>query len=943
MNAERYRQIDALAEAALKVEGSQRTDFLERACGSDQELLEQVNALLRGYSTAGGFLETPAFEAWARDMAAADQEASLGGRQFGRYLVKSRLGAGGIGEVWLAQDLELGRDVALKLLSRELAGNSDQARRFRQEARTASALTHSNIVTIFDIGEFEGRQFIAQEYIRGKTVRERLGAGPFSARATAEIALQIAAGLGAAHQAGIVHRDIKPENIMIREDGMVKIVDFGIARFTDAGMRPGQELSTGLTRRGMILGTARYMSPEQARGLQVDGRSDIFSMGVVLYEMLTGAAPFSGATPSDLLAAILTSDPAPISQNARAVPAVFERIVRRCLAKNPADRYQTAAELEQDLKRTSQTKGESRHPIKPWMLGVCGALLVAAVVVAVLLWPPRRVPASPFSSMSMTSLATRGDIVDVAVGGDGKLLAYVAREGGGQAIHLREMSATEERSAFNESQGNVSGLMFSPDSSFLYYRRSGNDGIGELVRVPAKGGPPERVAGNVSGAASLSPDGKQVAFVRLIPATWEASLIVSDVDGSSEFALQTVRRPRFFDEESVAWSPDGRSIACFAGEVTGEGVSTFRLVEINLRHPEQHVIGSHSWIPRGLAWAAPGDVLLVTAVSAGDLRQIWMVRRATGEATRLTNDLANYGHVSMTADGKSMVAIQIQTALNIWVSAAGGTMQWNRVSPAPLSSARTSVAWTPDNKIIYTDSAGGSRNIWRMEANGANPQRLTSSPADKDEPGATSDGRYIVFQQKEAHIWRIRSDGSEPTQLTFGRHDVHPTLSPDGKTVVYTSFTGWTPGIGGEPNLWRVPIGGGEAVQVTQQPTSFPAISPDGRQIACIHFPGKDPRISSALLAVTRMDGNGGFTTFPRTYLDETSLAWSPDGKGIDFVRSENGAGNIWRQALSGGPPVQVTHFDRDELVRFAWSGDGRLVCTRGTTTHTAVLIQDFR
>ena len=942
MNAERYRQIDALAEAALKLEGSNRSDFLLRACGSDQELLEQVNALLRGYDSAGDFLEKPAFETWARDMAEADGEPSKAGRQMGRYLVKSRLGAGGIGEVWLAQDQELGRDVALKFLSRELAGDSDQARRFRQEARAASSLSHSNLVTIFDIGEFEGRQFIAQEYIRGKTVREALGSGPFGVEATTDIALQIAAGLGAAHAAGIVHRDIKPENIMIRSDGTVKIVDFGIARFTDNEARFGQHLSTGLTRRGMILGTARYMSPEQARGLQVDGRSDLFSMGVVLYEMLTGSAPFTGATPSDVLAAILTYDPAPLSQNTRAVPAEFERIVRRCLAKDPADRYLTAGALQQDLNRLRKTEKNSRPRIMPWALGLSVALLLVAMVGVFLLRPSRRQPGPPFSSMRMTPLATRGDVSDVAIARDGKLLAYVIGNGDRQTIHLRETSASNELIAIPEEQGNVSGIMFSPDNSYLYYRRIANDGIGELVRVSVKGGAPEHVAGNLSGAATLSPDGKQVAFVRLIPSTWEASLVVSNVDDSSEFALQTVRRPRFFDEESVAWAPDGKSIACFAGEVTSDGISRFRLVEINLRHPAQKIIGSQQWIPRGLAWAAPGDALIVTAVSAGDLLQLWMVRRDTGEATRLTNDLSQYGRVSITGDRKSMVTVQSQTALTIWAAAGNDNLHFDRVSAAPLPSRRTSVAWTPDGKILYTDPADGFRNIWRMDANGANPQRLTSSPLDKDEPGATSDGRYIVYQQREARIWRIRSDGTEPMQLTHGRHDVHPAVTPDGKSVIYASFADWTPGIGGEPTLWRVPIDGGEAVQVTQQPTSIPSVSPDGKQIACVHFPGKDPRVSKALLAVTRIDGNGGFTTFPPSYRDGTSIAWSPDGKGLDFVMSVNGAGNIWRQALTGGPPVQITHFDRDELIRFAWSRDGRLLCTRGNTTHTAILIRDF-
>jgi serine/threonine protein kinase len=942
MNAERYRQIDALAEAALKLEGSQRSDFLQRACGSDQELLEQVNALLRGYDTSGEFLEEPAFGAWARDLAEAGAEASLAGRQLGRYLVKSRLGAGGIGEVWLAQDQELGRDVALKFLSRELTGDTEQARRFRQEARAASSLSHSNLVTIFDIGEFDGRQFIAQEYIRGKTVREALASGPFGAEDANDIAVQIVAGLAAAHATGIVHRDIKPENIMIRVDGTVKIVDFGIARFTDQEGQPDRRVSTGLTRRGMILGTARYMSPEQARGLRVDGRSDIFSMGVVLYEMLTGAAPFTGDTPSDVLAAILTYDPAPFSRNTRAVPGEFERIVRRCLAKNPADRYQSAATLQEDLKRLRRTERNHQHRIVPWAIGISTAVMLAALILAFFL-PSQRRPDTPFTSMSMTRLATRGDVSDVAVSRDGKLFAYVVAESGGKAIHLQEMSGAGERTVSTEKQDNLSGLMFSPDAVYLYYRRSGRDGVGELARVLVKGGEPEHVAENVSGAATLSPDGKQIAFVRLMPSIWEASLVVGNVDGSSEFALQTVRRPRFFDEESVAWSPDGRSIACFAGELAREGISTFRLVEIDLRHPAQRIIGSQKWIPRGLAWAPSGNVLIVTAVSAGDLRQLWTVRRDTGEATRLTNDLSNYGQVSIAGDGKSMVTVQRQTPLTIWAATGNDNLRFERVSTAPLSSLRTSVAWTADGKILYTDPADAYRNIWRMDASGANPQRLTGARVDQDEAQATSDGRYIVYQQHEANIWRIRSDGTGAKQLTFGRHDVHPALSPDGKTVIYASFADWTPGIGGEPTLWRVPIEGGEAVQVTQQPTSIPSVSPDGKEIACIHFPGKDPRISNALLAVTRIDGNGGFTTFPRSYRDETSIAWSPDGKGIDFVMSVNGAGNIWRQALTGGPPVQITHFDHDDLIHFAWSRDGRLVCTRGSTTHTAVLIQNFR
>ena len=355
---------------------------------------------------------------------------------------------------------------------------------------------------------------------------------------------------------------------MIRSDGTVKIVDFGIARFTDHAVKPVHQGSTGLTRRGMILGTARYMSPEQARGMQLDGRCDIFSMGVVLYEMLTGAAPFIGHTPSDVLAAILTFDPLPLSRNTRGVPAsssascgvVWQRIPQIDIRTPP--RWRRICNVSATPKRTPRR-------FMPWTM-YRHALCWQPWSVRFLLRPSHRQPGPAFRSMSMTPLAIRGDVSDIAISHDGTMVAYVSGEGARQRIHLREISASDDRIVFSTESGNVSGAMFSEDDSYLYYRRSGNDGIGELVRVPVKGGSPEHVADNVSGVATLSPDGKQIAFVRLMPSTWEASLMISNVDGSGEFALQTVRRPRFFDEESVAWSPDGKSIACFAGELTTE-------------------------------------------------------------------------------------------------------------------------------------------------------------------------------------------------------------------------------------------------------------------------------------------------------------------------------------------------------------------------------------
>jgi serine/threonine protein kinase len=941
MNQERYQQIDALVEAALQMEGTRRHDFLQRACGSDQDLLEHVSTLLKSHDTAADFLERPAFEAWARDVAEANSMRSLAGRQVGRYRIESHLGSGGIGEVWLARDMELSREVALKFLSPELAGDSDQTRRFRREARAASSLNHPNLVTIFDIGEFEGQQFIAQEYVPGKTVREVLAAGPFSTEAAAQVAAQIAGGLQAAHAAGVVHRDIKPENIMIRPDGFVKVLDFGVARLLEDATAANQKPATGLTRTGIIIGTARYMSPEQARGLPVDGRSDIFSLGVVLYEMVTGVAPFAGATPSDILAAILTHEPSPLSRSLRNVPDEFDRILRRCLAKDTAARYPSALVLEQDLRRLVVKHNASRSHIVSWAIAASLVVVVLAGLFVVLL--RSRQASRPVSdSMHLVRLSIRGDPSDITISRDGKLLAYVLHEGNHDSIWARDTSGSNARCIVRTAGGEVSGIIMSPDDAWLDYRRIGNDGLGELFRVSLKGGTPELIISDVAGAAALSPDGKRIAFFRVKASTWEASLMVSGADGSGEFALQTVHRPKFFDERGIAWSPDGEAIACFAGDSASDPALAFHLVEVSLRHPGQRILTPQLWWPRGLAWAANGNVLIVNAATPNDLQQVWMVRHDTGEITRLTNDLANYSRVSVTDDGESIVSVQSESSVTMWATPASDNTHFTQIGTSQFPSLRIAVGWAPDGGIIYSDAANGFRNIWRMDANGANARQLTQSPTDKDELVVTRDGRYIVYQQ-DPHIWRVKSDGTEPTELTHGRLDVHPDVSPDGKSVYYASFADWTPGIGGEPTLWRVSIDGGEPTQISRQPSSIPTLSPDGKEIACIHFPGKDPRFSSALLAVTNSDGAGGFTILQQAPSVGTTLAWSPDGSAIDFVMSAKGVQNIWRQPFNGGSPVQITHFDRNDVIHFSRSRDGRLLCTRANTTRTPIMIQNFR
>src|SRR5574341_702135 len=367
MTPDQYQQIGQLYHAALELEPAARPAFLAEACGGDGELRREVESLLQAHQQADGLLAGKVADAVA-EMAARQPNPSLTGHSISHYQVLSLLGAGGMGEVYLAQDTSLGRKVALKLLPAEFTKDPDRVRRFKQEARAASALNHPNIITIYEIGEVQteagGLHFIATEFIDGQTLRERMRQHPLKLAESLDVALQVASALAAAHEAGIVHRDIKPENVMARKDGLVKVLDFGLAKPTapkvaavesDAPTAP--QVST---QSGMVIGTVAYMSPEQARGLKVERRTDVFSLGVMLYEMLAGRRPFEGATMSDVIAALLTAEPPPLGQLCAEAPAELERIVGKCLAKDREDRYQTAEELIAELKslRTgSQAEG----------------------------------------------------------------------------------------------------------------------------------------------------------------------------------------------------------------------------------------------------------------------------------------------------------------------------------------------------------------------------------------------------------------------------------------------------------------------------------------------------------------------------------------------------------------------------------------------------------
>jgi len=350
MTPERWQRIKPLLQSALERDPGERSAFLAAECGGDKALRKDIESLIASHEQAGAFIESPAFEVMAGSLA----DDQVVGRNLGPYVISARLGAGGMGEVYLAEDTRLGRKVALKMLPAYLITEDERVRRFQQEARAASALNHPNIITIYEIGEMDSRHFMATEFINGETLFERLKAGLMKVSDALDVAVQVTSALCAAHQAGIVHRDIKPGNIMLRTDGIVKVLDFGLATLTEQKSDDLEAATLVKTKPGIVMGTAHYMSPEQARGQKMDARTDIFSLGVVVYEMLTGRVPFAGQTMTDVLASILMLEPPSLSQTAPEAPEELQRIVHSALRKDKEERYQTSGELLIDLKALKQ-------------------------------------------------------------------------------------------------------------------------------------------------------------------------------------------------------------------------------------------------------------------------------------------------------------------------------------------------------------------------------------------------------------------------------------------------------------------------------------------------------------------------------------------------------------------------------------------------------------
>jgi eukaryotic-like serine/threonine-protein kinase len=989
MKPERWQKIDQLFHSTIEWPPPERSHFLSQECGDDEDLRREVESLLLAHEREGNFLDAPAYEV-STEFFADCLTGLLAGQQIGPYKILSLLGVGGMGEVYLAQDDRLRRRIALKLLSPDFARDIHRVRRFEQEARAASALSHPNVCVIHEIAETEdGRHFIAMEHIDGITLRERIARRPFSVRQALAIADQIAAALSAAHAAGVVHRDIKPENIMLRKDGYVKVLDFGLAKLSEPESplrgNTSSTISNVHTEPGTQMGTVKYMSPEQLREGVVDERTDVWSLGVVLHEMVTGHTPFEEGSRNEIIASILKRQPAPLAFPDGAVPPEFQRIVARALTKQREDRYQAMSVLATDLKRLHERlRGE--EPGDTWSMGydvaadeqdtkrvrinhrpqtsilwssaltfashtaeqvlteirerpktiMFAGLAVAATIFIALnsqrfLNRPQTVV--PFQTITMSPLTNAAQSVCAAISADGKLFAHVERKDGMQEVLVTSIATAGSSLVVPPEESKYHGLTFSGDGNYLYFTRSAqqND-AGALYQVALPGGSPRKIMDGVDSPISLSPRGDRFTFVRHNRATGEYSLMIANLDRADERSIATRSGGKRFSVDGPAWSPDEKSIVCGAG--WWDRGYHMNLIEVDLASAQERPVSDHEWFSVSqAAWLENESGLIINARERWTgPNQLWRVSYPEGKAVRLTNDVADYDTLSLSRDANTIVAVQRQYLTHIWL-APNGDAQGARDIASKVG-VSFGMSWTARGKILFSSMAANNLNISAINSDGSNQTQLTVNAGDNYSPATSPDGHYIVFASNRTgslEIWRMNADdGSDPKQLTFTDGNSYPSCSPDGQWVFYDHQSD------ARITAWKVPIDSGNPVQLTDYYARMPVVSPDNQSIACRYYVEVDQRG----VAILPVQGGPPTKLLPIMTMEFQRLQWTPDGRALTYIDLTEGVSNIWSYDLDTGSRKKLTNFKTEEIFSYAWSPDYKqLACERGTKLSDVTII----
>ncbi len=904
------------------------------------------------------------------------------GQTISHYKILRKLGSGGMGVVYEAEDLRLGRHVALKFPPKELESDPQAMDRLQREARAASALNHPNICTIYEVDAYEGQHFIAMELLEGKTLDQKLLEGPMPLSQLLDLAIQICDALDAAHARRILHRDIKPSNLFVTDRGQAKVLDFGLAkvvteqRIAEPVAATAVTLATveHLTGPGTTVGTVAYMSPEQALGEPLDQRSDLFSFGVVLYEMASGTLPFKGNTSAGLFDAILHKAPIPPLRLNPSLPPELEQIINKLLEKERDLRYQTAADVRGDLKRLRRDSDSGRvtvatsvaampsavpstappassgtliaQGVRQHKLGFAVMALVGVVVLAAAAYGVfamlHRSPVMPFQSMGITKLTDSGKAFMAAVSPDGKYVVHVVADAGQQSLWIRHIATNSNTQILPPSDVRYSSLTFAPDGNYLFFTRIEKDkpGINLLYQTPVLGGTPKLVVSDVDSCITFAPDGQRVAFIR-DSFRGTSAVLITNADGSNERKLVEVSSPSVF-AGNPTWSPDGKVIAVmefFGAQARDAG----RFVAIDAVTGNRKEIASFARVGQIFASAwLPDNSGLLLAHNSQDTHwavQIGFLAYPSGDFRPITNDLNRYSNaLSVTRDGKSLVTVATEITNNIWVMPfSGGASQAVQISSGRIEALE--LDWTPEGKVLSSTAGRNGFEFDLRDSDGSGKITLFSDSAPANRPSVCGDGQQIVFSSfksgKGVGLWKIDSRGGNLQQLTDGVQDIYAACSLDGKSVFYSSIAG------GQTAIWKISIDGGTPVRFSPGPGYFPSVSPDGKLVAYRTIRGTPPNLLNLLAIASSADGKV-LQTLEVDPRGGARLRFAPDNQSFAYVVNEHGVSNVWLQRLSGGPPVKLTDFKSDLIFDFAWSRDGKkLALSRGQSNSDVVLLAD--
>jgi len=855
------------------------------------------------------------------------------GDRLGRFEIVSAVGAGGMGEVYRARDPQLRRDVAIKVLAREWSSDADRQRRFELEARAAARLSHPNLIAVHDFGMHDGCAFIVTELLQGETLREALGSRPLSTSKVVEYAMQIASGLAAAHDRGIVHRDIKPENLFVTKDGIVKILDFGIAALveSDSGTANTATVTIGDAQPGRVVGTVIYMAPEQARGQGADHRSDIFSFGSVLYEMLAGVSPFRRDTVADTVSAILNDEPPELSP-ARVTPAL-DRIVKHCLEKKPEDRFQHARDLwfslQTALQPSAPSAAQSRHRLATRGLVALGAIVAALAAGAGYLTGSRNArPEGTVANHGIRRITELPGLEEFpSISPDGRSVAFTSSIGGKRQILVRLLAGGPPL-AVTKDAADHQQPRWSPDGSTLVYFSADVDHEqGAIWAIPALGGPPRRVIASLGGA-DISKTGRLACFQLL---DGKIQLVTAALDGSD---VRRVLSASAGYHRFPRWSPDSRWIAFQRGDGVRDDVFVVAAAggEPKQLTNDRRVVG-------GVSWLRSSDAIMYASSRDNSMPylpplRLWEVKLDGTTPQPLTSADASYEQPDVHPASGLVSAVRQQMRFDIWKFPFDGTATEN-VRRAEQITHQTGQVLTPTaspsgDEVAFLADHGGRANLWVMSIRTGELRQITfevDPTVAVGVPNWSPDGQSIAFVSSkgltgsEFGVWFVNPDGGNLRNIA--KRGLGVAWSTDGRWLYYSDTSAGA--------LKKVPAAGGEPVVVRQEATR----NVIGLHDTTLYFMIERPLINGRSEVEIRAASpeNGPSRVVARVSPSRVppwqivNPALSPDGQWLAMLLTDGFTTNIWVLSTKSGEWRQVTDFgDRAIFIvrRVSWSPDGK-------------------